>query len=617
MLPLEDFQREIPVGPSTKKVHLILDTASTAPSVEGAALVQVQALDREARRIPIPGWGAMSARVFEYAYVTPGDLQNPATTHLTVTPPEGAVSLRFVGHRWKSAVATGLVGEPLLFTNEHMPPLMSPTGSALRWRGPDFRYSQSVPGGSQRVVVSLYARAKATATSPLWVRFHDSDGTELPPPEGLPCNPEFGAFMPLRVETDTEIRQDFSIRIPADAATMHLSGAEWGKKTAVYTAPPVVQFDGDGVASEIDSFVASCRSSDHLIVIDTTAPPLGHDTLALRPNNLALEYVRQGCKVIFIPFGTLQGHPVSISDSCIQVERAHIDGVLNQILTLPNGPRGTYICSSFPSYECMTRLERLKRHEWTTVYEVRDDMEEFNRVGYSKWYHPMLEKRVAEAADKVVTVSTALADKIEVMTKPSRRPDVIPNGVRQQTLDQSVHLRGDVPPFPREEERVVGYVGHLTDSWFDWPAVVRAAELLPEVTIEIVGHGIPETIQLPRNVHYLGPKTHEQLLDVVAKWRVGLIPFIDSPLTRGVDPNKIYEYFAWGLRVVSARMGSVHDYPSTATYHGAEELADAVASAVATPMGPSEIAKVRQFAEASSWAHRARSMLQVMEVSAR
>ena len=64
----------------------------------------------------------------------------------------------------------------------------------------------------------------------------------------------------------------------------------------------------------------------------------------------------------------------------------------------------------------MTAIEKLKlERNWHTVYEIRDDMEEFNRVGYSKWYSSQLEIKVAQLADKVVTVSPRLAQKIKIM----------------------------------------------------------------------------------------------------------------------------------------------------------------------------------------------------------
>lgn len=431
-------------------------------------------------------------------------------------------------------------------------------------------------------------------------------------PEGLPVHPKHGPFIPVDLTGEEPHDTKFSFPLPPAARHIVFSGIDWGTKTATYLEWISPQFVSDHTESQsVESFIDGLTEDDHLILIDTTAPPLGHETLALRPNNLAVEYAEAGAKVLFVPFGSTQEYPEIIGERCAQVPRQRLDAMVNRILRAPVRPeRLTYICSSFPSFECLTRMERLHRDGWLTVYEIRDDMEEFNRVGYSTWYHPLLEARMGRVADLVVTVSRALAEKISIMSDPRLDPVIVPNGVRQKTLDQSAELRGETL---RRTEGAVGYVGHLTDSWFDWDAVIAAARALPEIRFEIIGHGIPDNLTLPENIEYLGPKTHEELLEIVPRWQVGLIPFIDSPLTRGVDPNKIYEYFSWGLRVVTAAMGAVDEYPSTYVYQGHDGLVTAIREATATGISPRELMTIQRFAEESSWRSRATTMLQIME----
>lgn len=597
-------------------VNLIVDSFSTDPEMKGAALVQVEALDAGGERLPIPGWKHVSDRVNEYLYLEPGDQKSPATTHITVEAPEGAALLRFTGRRWKQAVQTAIVGEPIFHVlGEGTAPLASPTGASLAWTGANFRHTVDVPGNPLSVIGHFYARGNESGITPLQISLFDESGEQMLAPEGLPANPKHGTFVPIDLKKGEEVRTDFEVALPPGVRTISFNGLAWGKKTATYSGAPTVSFQTEQSDDAVHQFLAGCGVGDKVIVIDTTAPPLGHETLALRPNNLALEYGRAGAKVLFIPFGSTQDQPAILDENCAQVPRAQVDAVLNRFLASNSDAECIYICSSYPSYECLTRMERLQRHGWHTVYEIRDDMEEFNRVGYSKWYHPLLEARMGTVADQVVTVSTALADKIQVMGRPVEEPHVIPNGVRQATLDQSTHLRQDDPPADRVEQARVGYVGHLTASWFDWPALIEAARALPEVSFDIVGHGKPDSIVLPDNIDFHGPKTHEELLELVPTWKVGLIPFIDSPLTRGVDPNKIYEYYAWGLRVVTAKMGAVEKYPSTWVYTGAKQLTECIQEAQSTPITVEEIATIREFAETSSWRHRAHTMLNLMEVA--
>jgi glycosyltransferase involved in cell wall biosynthesis len=45
--------------------------------------------------------------------------------------------------------------------------------------------------------------------------------------------------------------------------------------------------------------------------------------------------------------------------------------------------------------------------------------------------------------------------------------------------------------------------------------------------------------------------SHDDVPRVLAGFDVGLIPFRRTPLTAGVNPNKLYEYLAAGLPVVA------------------------------------------------------------------
>lgn len=611
-LDVGEFRREIPIS-DLRTVRVVIDSISSDPGVARAALVQVLAEDERGLRVPLEDWSDVSPRVGEYFYLVDGDPLSPATTDLRFTVPAEAVKLQLIGHAWRSGTQTTILGEPIvhLVGSADPLPVTSPTGATLEWQGTDIRFEFPVPAGSNEVSGALYARSINKGNTPVCVRLFDEDGDELLPPGGLPVNTTIGSFINLAVSTE-QTRTDFSFRVPRRTASMVIEGVSWPVREAILAGAPEVWFEQNHSIEALKEFLLRNQERP-LVVIDTTAPPLGHETLALRPNNLALEYAELGYAVLFVPFGSTQEYPWVLSDHLAQVPRALYDEIVEFIIETPAQATRTYICSSFPSLENNARAENLKRHGWMTVYEIRDDMEEFNRVGYSKWYHPLLEARMAENVDLVVTVSTALARRIQSMVNTPITPHVVPNGVKRTTLEGSESLRTVDAIAAHERGGIVGYVGHLTPSWFDWNAVIHAATHLPSTTFEIVGHGKPANISLPPNVHFLGAKSHEELLEIVGGWKVALIPFIDSPLTRGVDPNKIYEYFAWGLRVVTARMGAVHEYPATRIYAGAEDLISAVREMTDTEVTPEEMSRIADFAVNSSWRHRAETMTELIE----
>jgi glycosyltransferase involved in cell wall biosynthesis len=65
--------------------------------------------------------------------------------------------------------------------------------------------------------------------------------------------------------------------------------------------------------------------------------------------------------------------------------------------------------------------------------------------------------------------------------------------------------------------------------------------------------------ELPRaaNIHYLGPKTYEQLPAYLSGWDVALMPFAMNESTKFISPTKTPEYLAGGKPVVSTPVRDV------------------------------------------------------------
>jgi hypothetical protein len=67
----------------------------------------------------------------------------------------------------------------------------------------------------------------------------------------------------------------------------------------------------------------------------------------------------------------------------------------------------------------------------------------------------------------------------------------------------------------------------------------------------------PATLPRLSNVHYLGPKSYDQLPDYIAGWSVALLPFARNDATRFISPTKTPEYLAAGKPVVSTSIQDV------------------------------------------------------------
>jgi UDP-galactopyranose mutase len=133
---------------------------------------------------------------------------------------------------------------------------------------------------------------------------------------------------------------------------------------------------------------------------------------------------------------------------------------------------------------------------------------------------------------------------------------------RFQTGAEPEHPAGD-PQRPR-----IGYLGAIA-PWFDFASVEMLAARHPEWSVALVGpvlggaqDELDRLTQLP-NVDHSGAVPHEKVPSVLRDFTVALIPFRYGELTRGVNPNKLYEYLAVGLPVVATRFcRDVQSFPT-------------------------------------------------------
>jgi UDP-galactopyranose mutase len=103
-----------------------------------------------------------------------------------------------------------------------------------------------------------------------------------------------------------------------------------------------------------------------------------------------------------------------------------------------------------------------------------------------------------------------------------------------------------------------GFYG-VVDERMDLYLLERLADDLPGWSIVVIGPVVKiDPGSLPRrpNLHYLGPKTYEELPAYLAGWDVALMPFALNEATRFISPTKTLEYLAAGKPVVST---PIHD----------------------------------------------------------
>lgn len=613
---ISDLALEMEVHEATREVIIELTCRSLVEG-EKQALVEVRQLDAEGAVLELDpehlaGTGIYSSPRFGYFAYLATERGNPVVT--TVRIPISVDTRRLVvrGHPWGGAEPVTVIGEPHVIVIKEDDDSVFLTAPGGKGSVPvpldEFRATYPVQGGqAYEITTQVTGRAKSQAL--FLVSFYDADGDLLMPSGSLPITSDHGEYFYARPEEqDCQTKR---VVTPRRATTMRLTARQWAGPEVSVASRPVVESLADGrmTDAEVAAWIDSIPADGRVVLVYTTAGAIGSGSLLLRSNRLALEYAKRGWHVVFFPFSELkEDESEQPAERVLQLGRRRFRIAFDRLIKR-QGPNNVLLCSTNTDVRMVGILDRVRHARWRTVYEIRDDMEEFNRVGYAKWFDPALELRFSERADVLVAVSPRLAEKIQTIT--GRSVTLVPNAAPDELIDATGYLRTLDAWERRRRARKVGYIGHLTESWFDWQMLLQAVQGL-DVQVEIIGHGMPSGVALPGNVEYLGPMPHQECLPYAEEWSAGLIPFKISPLTYGVDPNKIYEYVAMGLRTVTAPMGQVWSTPSTWVYEDADGLRAGVLDAVDRVMSQDELDSLARYSEESRWSQRGEQMTKIL-----
>ncbi|WP_162138946.1 glycosyltransferase family protein [Gryllotalpicola ginsengisoli] len=181
----------------------------------------------------------------------------------------------------------------------------------------------------------------------------------------------------------------------------------------------------------------------------------------------------------------------------------------------------------------------------------------------------------------------------------------LPKGIPSAIVENGVELSAfdlDIYRHPRDGAI---YVGAL-DERFDWAAVQLMAESRPGVQIDLYGP-IDRAPRLPANVRIQGALPYAEVPRVLARAKVGLLPFTRDAVNLGRSPMKFYEYLASGLSVVgtSTPVLERRSAPGVHLYADHSQMLSAFDRALASPI-PNVAG--RTAAEAEGW-HRKAELL--------
>lgn len=174
--------------------------------------------------------------------------------------------------------------------------------------------------------------------------------------------------------------------------------------------------------------------------------------------------------------------------------------------------------------------------------------------GFAHDLHPLvinqMEAGLVNASyDETWAVSRPLTDYARKLNSKNKVL-FLPNGVEDVFLHvPSLH--------PRRSNSAV-YIGGV-GPWFDIDLLRQTALQLPHWRFDLYGTGTLDLYDLPPNIKGHGSIERKYVPELLARYEVGLIPFVDTDhrMAYVERPLKFYEYIAAGLGVASTDLGAL------------------------------------------------------------
>ena len=289
---------------------------------------------------------------------------------------------------------------------------------------------------------------------------------------------------------------------------------------------------------------------DRPVTVLVSAVPIHDVGGGSRGAQLALAMLKHGFHVVYVAlYGTAESVDLGLRFVHPHLEQLRLDQFDPGRLSDRLRSEERIAIAELPAAALLGIMADLKSHGFGVVYDLIDDWSAPALGG--EWYRPDDEDTLVGLADVLVA---SAPDLVGSLGRFGRTVALIPNGVNAQVFGGEP---GPAPSdFPPAGGPVLGYHGSLYGDWFDWAALGRLAEQMPAARMVLIGDdkGHPP---LPPNVRFLGLKPHHQLLDYVARFDVGMVPFVVSEVTHAVSPLKVYEYLASGVPVAAPPLRSL------------------------------------------------------------
>lgn len=254
-------------------------------------------------------------------------------------------------------------------------------------------------------------------------------------------------------------------------------------------------------------------------------------------------------------------------------------------------------------------LSRLRKK--LLLYDFNDHPLQFSAS--PPWAKAYLRRTLAQAQG-VFVVSEYY--RRHLVSETDRPLILLGNGVEMSHFEAPRALPADLAALPRP---LIGYVG-LLSHFLDFDLLETVRRNRRGGTVVLIGPGSPATdaavseFSRREGVAVLGPRPYADIPAYMQGLDVGLIPFrAQDPFVQGINPNKVYQYLAAGLPVLTTPLLDLEESPPDLMFAATpDEFVQELDRALAAAPEPS---RRRALARSHDW--DALAVRMVAEIEAR
>lgn len=170
-------------------------------------------------------------------------------------------------------------------------------------------------------------------------------------------------------------------------------------------------------------------------------------------------------------------------------------------------------------------------------------------------------KELIKKSDIIICTAKVLYKQSKILNDNSY---YIPNGNDYKLLSNK-NISVKVPELEIINTPIIGYIGMIR-NWIDFELLKYLMKSLPDILFVFVGgidknaKDLVKEIELFPNYRRYGFMDRSQLINYMAYFDVGLIPFRVNKFTEGVYPLKFNEYIAAQIPVVTTALPDLEEY---------------------------------------------------------